>query len=85
MSDTMLQGVLCMPPELWRDDPLDQQQRYSRYLQASRRIEDDAREIERLRGAMLTAVSMIERDGDEHGVGYALRRALRPNVEGNRQ
>jgi len=40
-----------------------------------------ADEIERLRGAMLMAASMLERDGDEHGFGYALRRALTPNVE----
>lgn len=49
MSDTMLHGVLCMPPELWQDTELDKRQRYSRYLAASRRIEDDEREIERLR------------------------------------
>lgn len=49
MSDTMLLGVLCMPPELWTETELDRQQRYSRYLQAARRIEDDAREMEALR------------------------------------
>lgn len=52
MSDTMLHGVLCMPPELWQDTELDKRQRYSRYLAASRRIEDDEREIERLREAL---------------------------------
>ena len=40
MSDLMLHGVLNMPPELWADDALDKMQRYSRYMQASRRIED---------------------------------------------
>jgi predicted nuclease with TOPRIM domain len=39
MSDAMLHGVLRMPPDCWRDDPIDQQQRYSRYVQASGRIE----------------------------------------------
>lgn len=48
MSDTMLHGVLRMPPELWGDGEIDQRQRYSRYLEASRRIEDAEREIERL-------------------------------------
>lgn len=48
MSDVMLHGVLRMPPELWRDDPLDVSQRHSRYIEASERIEADAREIERL-------------------------------------
>ena len=58
MSDVMLQGVLCMPPELWRDDPLDVYQRYQRYLQASRRIEDDGREIERMRAALASGCNM---------------------------
>lgn len=57
MSDTMLHGVLCMPPELWQDTVIDKRQRYSRYLAASRRIEDDEREIERLRAA-LTALDV---------------------------
>lgn len=52
MSDIMLHAVLRMPPELWQDSELDKQQRYQRYLQASVRIEDDAREIERLRAAI---------------------------------
>ena len=55
MSDVMLHGVLCMPPELWQDTEIDKQQRYSRYLAASRRIEDDEREIEKMR-ALLNAV-----------------------------
>ncbi len=49
MSDVMLHGVLCMPPGLWQDTDLDRDQRYSCYLQASRRIEDDDRELEQLR------------------------------------
>lgn len=48
MSDVILHEVLCMPPELWGDDTMDKYQRYQRYLQASRRIEDDGLEIERL-------------------------------------
>jgi len=40
MSDVMLHGVLNMPPELWDNSEVDKLQRYSRYMQASRRIED---------------------------------------------
>lgn len=40
MSDLMLHSVLNMPPELWQDTHIDKMQRYSRYMQASRRIED---------------------------------------------
>lgn len=40
MSVVMLHGVLNMPPELWKDDYFDKMQRYQRYMQASRRIED---------------------------------------------
>ena len=56
MSDVMLHGILRMPPELWRDDPMQISQRHSRYIQASDRIEADAREIERLRSLMAEAV-----------------------------
>lgn len=56
MSDVMLHGVLRMPPELWRTDPMNVSQRHSRYVQASDRIEADAREIDRLRSLMAEAV-----------------------------
>ena len=52
MSDVMLHGILRMPPELWRDEPMQVSQRHGRYLQASDRIEADSREIERLRAAL---------------------------------
>jgi len=48
MSDLMLHGVLNMPPELWQDTHIDKMQRYSRYMQASRRIEDMEAIINRL-------------------------------------
>jgi len=38
MSDVMLHGVLNMPPELWRDSPIDIAQRHARYVEASKRI-----------------------------------------------
>ena len=49
MSDVMLHGVLCMPPELWRGDFIDIQQRYGRYLEASERINEDERLINKLK------------------------------------
>ena len=52
MSDVMLHGVLCIPPELWDGNEMDVRQRYSHYLQASRRIENDECEIARLRRAL---------------------------------
>lgn len=57
MSDVMLHGVLNMPPELWGDSELDRRQRYSRYMQASRRIED----LERALNAFV--VEYCERGG----------------------
>jgi len=39
MSDLMLHGVLNMPPELWDNSEIDKMQRYSRYMEASRKIE----------------------------------------------
>lgn len=57
MSDVMLHGVLCMPPELWSTEILEKQQRYQRYLQASRRIEDDGIKIDRLLSALRKLVN----------------------------
>lgn len=42
---------------------------------------EGCQEIDRLNAAMLTAARMLEQDGDEISVGYALRRAMTPNVE----
>jgi hypothetical protein len=39
MSDILI-AILRMPPECWRDDPIDIQQRYSRYLEAAERIQE---------------------------------------------
>lgn len=41
MSDVMLLGVLRIPPTMWGDDAIDVAQRYSRYLEATDRIESD--------------------------------------------
>lgn len=57
MSDVMLHGVLCMPPEMWGTEILEQQQRYGRYLQASRRIKDDGIKIDRLLSALRKLVN----------------------------
>jgi hypothetical protein len=59
MSDTMLHAVLCMPPELWLDTELDKMQRYARYLEASRRIEDCEREIARLRNVLKSIMACV--------------------------
>jgi hypothetical protein len=41
MSEIMLHGVLNMPPELWNNDsPIDVMQRHSRYVQASKHIDE---------------------------------------------
>jgi hypothetical protein len=41
MSEIMLHGVLNMPPELWNNDsPIDVMQRHSRYVQASKYIDE---------------------------------------------
>ena len=40
MSDLMLHGVLNMPPDLWVDDAMDKMQRHSRYVEASKVIEE---------------------------------------------
>ena len=45
----MLHGILNMSPDLWSGDAIDVMQRHGRYKQASIRITDDEREIERLR------------------------------------
>ena len=39
MGDTILFGVLRMPPELWGDDDIDRQQRYARYVEAADKID----------------------------------------------
>lgn len=48
----MLHGVLLIPPELWSDDPLERAQRHERYVQASRRIENDAKTIAELKESL---------------------------------
>lgn len=45
MSDVMLLGVLRMPPTMWDDGAIDVAQRYSRYLEAADRIENDEAKI----------------------------------------
>jgi len=59
MGATMLHGVLNMPPELWQETELDKQQRYSRYMEASRRIED----LERALNEFVT--EYCNREGEE--------------------
>lgn len=49
MSDTMLLGVLRMPPKLWDNGAIDVAQRHSYYTMAADRIEKDAAKIMELR------------------------------------
>lgn len=71
MGDTMLHGVLRMPPNCWSGTELDVTQRHSRYIQASERIyelEDKLAQVERerdeakatLKEALAMAQDMIE-------------------------
>ena len=68
MSDTMLHGILQMPPELWTNDAIDIAQRHSRYLEASKRIielereRDEARrELDELRKNSLALVEELKK------------------------
>lgn len=49
MSDTMLHGILQMPPRLWSNDAIDIAQRHGRYLEASERIMELERERDEAR------------------------------------
>ena len=59
MSDVMLIGVLRMPPDCWRDYPLDVKQRHAFYIEAANRIEADADEIERLRKLVTKGLAVV--------------------------
>ena len=57
MSDTMLIGVLRMPPKLWGNGAIDVAQRHSYYMIAADRIEKDTvriRELDRIINAYLS-------------------------------
>lgn len=53
MGGTMLHGVLNMPPEIWSDDPIDQAQRHSRYIEASERIKHQDQQIAIMKAALM--------------------------------
>tara|TARA_R110001606_G_scaffold347666_1_gene497052 strand:- start:169 stop:414 length:246 start_codon:yes stop_codon:yes gene_type:complete len=53
MGDTMLHGVLNMPPETWSDDPINQAQRHSRYIEASERIKRQDQQIATMKEALM--------------------------------
>lgn len=87
MSDVMLHGVLCMPTTMWHGDALDQAQRQSFYLRASKRIYDDEARIaaleaenarlkeqaEKLAGAL---DDMLDLYGSDRDTDDAARQAL---------
>jgi len=66
MSDTMLHAVLQMPPEIWSDTELDKMQRHSRYMQASKRIEEDGKELDRLQAIEAAARNLVKVKGRYH-------------------
>lgn len=75
MSETILLGVLRMPPNLWNNSPLDVAQRYSRYKQA-------ADVIETLRAAIVKTLDDNAHLADgENCTLLALKVALRETGE----
>lgn len=60
MSDTMLLGVLNMPPKCWAGDPLDQMQRHNFYKEAAERICRDAARITELESAAVNQALRIK-------------------------
>lgn len=80
MSDVMLHGVLRMPANLWRDDPIDVAQRHSRYVQASDRIRELEAEIERLRDSVIEECAKVCETGENEqtmAFGYHFAEAIR--------
>jgi hypothetical protein len=59
VSNTMLHGVLNMPPEAWSNSPLDTAQRHGRYVEASNRIQDLERELAEANGLLNIAVGLL--------------------------
>ena len=70
----MLHGVLNMPPELWDNSEIDKMQRCSRYMQASRRIEDLNIALTALASAY-SDWAMSVSDSDEELINKMLREA----------
>jgi hypothetical protein len=60
MSDTMLHGILNMPPDLWSDTPIDQAARHARYVEASRQIIDLERQRDEAMAAATWAVQWLD-------------------------
>lgn len=60
MSDVMLCGVLRMPYELWKDDPLQVPQVLARMREAALELEKRAAEIERLRALVKDLADDLE-------------------------
>lgn len=75
MGDTMLIGVLRMPPDLWSRDPMDIKQRHGRYIQAADRIEKDADRITALETALHDCITHMHTAGDPKAIEAADRAA----------
>ena len=66
MSDTMLLGVLRMPPELWDNGHIDTMQRHSRYLEAADKIEALTQFIKN--GVELGYISILDKGDPAHEI-----------------
>jgi uncharacterized membrane protein YccC len=77
----MLHGVLRMPPDLWRDDPIDVAQRHSRYVEASNRITEQESELERLRARVRGLETVLQEAGALFRHYETLHRAKGPGHE----
>ncbi len=66
MSDTMLHGVLNMPPDIWDNSELCKMQRHARYVEASERI----RKLEEI------IFNIVESRRDKFALNYACKEAL---------
>ena len=64
MSDLMLHGVLNMPIDLWNDTFLNQSQRHSAYIAASKRIYELTDALERIDKNNLNKEKLSKLKGD---------------------
>lgn len=69
MSDTMLLGVLRMPPKLWDNGAIDVAQRYGYYKTAADWIEKDNARIQELESKLSELYGYLlqaDRDGESN-------------------
>ncbi len=69
MSRTMLFGVLNMPPSMWSNDVLDQQQRHARYVYAAEVIEGQDKALEEMAEQRKTLQNLLAAYACQTGAG----------------